>query len=109
MSYVSNVSGEGKEQDWSCVWIDREAELNSPQCAMVTNLSSVDFGLWEVVLMAAKWKEEEEAPYSSAAPTLENPLYLFADDSTFCRTISHPSEQQAVASSLTTDLDKITN
>ena len=41
--------------------------------------------------------------------TLKNPLYLFADDSTLCRTICHPSDQHAAASSLTADLDKITN
>ena len=41
--------------------------------------------------------------------TLENSLYLFADDSTLCRTICHPSDRQAAASSLTADLDKITN
>ncbi len=40
--------------------------------------------------------------------SLENPLFLFADDSTLCRTIGHPSSQ-AAASSLTADLDKITN
>ena len=41
--------------------------------------------------------------------SLENPIYLFADDSILCRTICHPSDRQAVASSLTADLDKITN
>ena len=41
--------------------------------------------------------------------SLENPLYLFADDSTLCHTICHPSDRQAAASSLTADLDKITN
>ena len=41
--------------------------------------------------------------------SLENPLYLFADDSTLCRTISHPSDRQAAASSLTADLGNITN
>ena len=41
--------------------------------------------------------------------SLENPLYLFADDSTLCRTICHPSDQQAAASSLSADLDKITS
>ena len=40
---------------------------------------------------------------------LENPLYLFADDSTLCRTICHPSDRQAAASSLTADMGKITN
>jgi len=40
--------------------------------------------------------------------SLENPLYLFADDITLCRTISHPSDWQAAASSLSADLDKIT-
>ena len=40
--------------------------------------------------------------------SLENPLYLFADDSTLCRPICHPSERQAAASSLTADLGKIT-
>ena len=41
--------------------------------------------------------------------SLENPLFLFADDSTLCRTIGHPSDWQAAASSLTADLGKITN
>ena len=41
--------------------------------------------------------------------SLENPLYLFADDSTLCRTISHPSDLQAAAVSLSADLDKITS
>ena len=41
--------------------------------------------------------------------SLENPLYLFADDSILCRIICHPSEWQAAASSLTADLCKITN
>ena len=41
--------------------------------------------------------------------TLENPLYLFADDSILCRTICHPSYRQAAASLLSADLDKITN
>ena len=37
--------------------------------------------------------------------TLENPLYLFADDYTLCRTICHPSDQQAASSSFSADLD----
>ena len=37
---------------------------------------------------------------------LKNPLYLFADDSTLCREIPHPSDRQAAASSLSSDLDK---
>ena len=41
--------------------------------------------------------------------SLENSLYLFADDSTLCRTNCHPSDQQAAASSLSADLGKITN
>ena len=41
--------------------------------------------------------------------SLENPLYLFADDSTLCRTICHPSDRQVAASSLSADLDKITS
>ena len=41
--------------------------------------------------------------------SLENPLYLFADDSTLCRTICYPSDRQAAASSLSADLGKITN
>ena len=41
--------------------------------------------------------------------SLENPLYLFADDSTLCHTIWHPSDRQAATSSLSADLDKITN
>ena len=32
--------------------------------------------------------------------SLKNPLYLFADDSTLCRTICHPSDRQATASAL---------
>ena len=39
--------------------------------------------------------------------SLENPLYVFADDSTLCRAICHPSDPQAAASSLSADLDKI--
>ena len=41
--------------------------------------------------------------------SLENPLYLFADDSTLCLIICHPPDRQAAASSLCADLDKITN
>ena len=41
--------------------------------------------------------------------SLQNPLYRFADNSTLCRTICHPSDRQAAASSLTADLGKITN
>ena len=41
--------------------------------------------------------------------TLENLLYLFADDSTLCRIICHPSDQQTAHSSLSADLNKITN
>ena len=37
------------------------------------------------------------------------PLTLFVDDSTLCRTICHTSYQQAAASSLSADLDIITN
>ena len=40
--------------------------------------------------------------------SLENPLYLFADDSIFCRDIHHLSDRQAAASSLSSDFDKIT-
>ena len=36
--------------------------------------------------------------------SLENHLYLFADDSTLCG-ICHPSDRQAAASSLSADLD----
>ena len=39
--------------------------------------------------------------------TLENPLYLFADESTLYHDIPHPSEKQDAASSLSSDLDKI--
>ena len=39
--------------------------------------------------------------------SLENPLYLFADDSTLCRDISHPSDsRQAASSSISSDLEK---
>ena len=41
--------------------------------------------------------------------SLENPLYLFSDVSTLCHDISHPSDRQAGASSLSSDLDKSTN
>ena len=37
---------------------------------------------------------------------LENPLYLFSDESTLCRDIPHPSDRQALASSLSSDLEK---
>ena len=43
------------------------------------------------------------------SPTLWKILYISADDSTLCRSIGHPSDRQAAASSLTADLDKITN
>ena len=46
---------------------------------------------------------------NNLSDSLENPLYLFTDDSTLCRTICHNSEQQAAAFSLTADLGKITN
>ena len=46
---------------------------------------------------------------SMISQSLENSLYLFSDDSTLCRTICHPSDQHAAASSLTADLGKITN
>ena len=39
--------------------------------------------------------------------SLENPSYLFADDSTLCHNIHHLSERQAAASFLSFDLDKI--
>ena len=38
--------------------------------------------------------------------SLENPHYVFADDSTLCRDIPHPSDSHAAASSLSSDLDK---
>jgi len=38
--------------------------------------------------------------------SLENPLYRFADDFTLCRDIPHPSDRQAAASSLSSDLVK---
>ena len=40
------------------------------------------------------------------ALTLENPLYLFADDSTFGCDVLHPSGRQAAASSLSSDIEK---
>uniref|UniRef100_A0A8C4NM24 UTP--glucose-1-phosphate uridylyltransferase n=1 Tax=Eptatretus burgeri TaxID=7764 RepID=A0A8C4NM24_EPTBU len=43
------------------------------------------------------------------SPTLKNTLYLLADDFTHCCTICHLSCQQAAASSLSADLDKITS
>ena len=46
---------------------------------------------------------------NNLSDSLENPLYLFADDFTLCRTICHPSDRQAAASSLSADLGKITN
>ena len=41
---------------------------------------------------------------SDLSNSLENPLYLFADDSTLCRTICHPSDRQAAASSLSEEV-----
>ena len=41
--------------------------------------------------------------------SLQHPLYLLDDDSTLCRTICNPSDEQAAASSLFADLDKITS
>ena len=41
--------------------------------------------------------------------SLGNTLNLFADDSTLCHTISHPSDRQAAASLLFADQDKITS
>ena len=41
--------------------------------------------------------------------SLENTLYLFADDSTLCQDIPLPSDRQAAVSSLSSDLDKITS
>ena len=38
--------------------------------------------------------------------SLENPLYLFSDDSTLCCDIPHPSNRQVAASSLASDLEK---
>ena len=40
--------------------------------------------------------------------SLENPLYL-ADDSTLCCIFSNSSDRQAAASSLSSDLDRITS
>ena len=37
---------------------------------------------------------------------LENPLYPFAEDSTLCLDISHPSERQVAGSPLYSDLDE---
>ena len=36
--------------------------------------------------------------------SLENPLYLLADDSNLCPDIPHPSDKQAATSSLSADL-----
>ena len=36
---------------------------------------------------------------------LEKPISLFADDSTHCHDIPHPSDRHAAASSLSSDLD----
>ena len=41
--------------------------------------------------------------------SLENPLYLFDDNSTLCHTISYPSDQQAAAPLISADLDEITS
>ena len=38
--------------------------------------------------------------------SLVNPLYLFADDSTLCHDIPHPSDRQAAASSISSDIEK---
>ena len=46
---------------------------------------------------------------SMISDSLENALYFFADDSTLCRTICHPSNWQSAASSLSADLGKITS
>ena len=43
---------------------------------------------------------------NNLSDSLENPLYLFADNSTPCRDIPHPSDRQATASSLSSDLEK---
>ena len=37
--------------------------------------------------------------------SLENPLYLFGDDSTICHDIPHPSDRWTAASSLSSDLE----
>ena len=47
--------------------------------------------------------------FNDPTDTMENPLYLYADDSTLCHDISHPSDRQATAFSFSTDLDNITN
>jgi len=46
---------------------------------------------------------------SDLSNSLENPLYLFSDNSILCRTICHPSDWQAAAFLLSADLDKITS
>ena len=38
--------------------------------------------------------------------SLENPLYIFVDDSTLCRDIPHPSHRKAASSTLSSDLEK---
>ena len=50
-----------------------------------------------------------EKIFLNVSDSLENPLYIFAGDSTLCHTICYPSDRQATASSLSEDLDKITN
>ena len=46
---------------------------------------------------------------SNLSPSSKSWWHLCADDSTLCRTICHPSDRKAAASSLTADLFKITN
>ena len=52
------------------------------------------------------WVQSYSSCSSTISLTFENPLQLFADDSTLCRDIPHPSYRQAAASSPSSDLDK---
>ena len=67
-----------------------------------------ELATWPDVAPEGEIERRKDHFSSMISDSLENPLYLFADDSTLCRTIGHPSDRQAAASSLTAHLDKIT-
>ena len=54
-------------------------------------------------LKAVFWAQSYSWSSSMISLTLENPLYPFADDSTLCHDIPHPSDRQVVASPLSSD------
>jgi len=102
--------------------------LHSKLYAMASKANSTHISLTSSTLIANKWLSMESFHILSLSRlesikavfyvpsyfqsssmihfTLENPLYLFDDDSTFCHDIPHPSDRQVAASSLTSDLDK---